>query len=897
MRFARGSEIISFGADGKTAAILRDLNGDGKNDQTESIKLNTSGVLNLSLQSFDLSGILQNELKTTTTASGTITATISGQGGEFNLENATISLAANASATIFGDNNNIKANNANVNIDGDNTTLTLSAKATGTVLGNNQTIKASAGCIVNVTGEDCAINGSSATIILGNNTEATISGTRNQITANVNDTVNLSGTGHIVNANNADINLATNSKVLINGNHNDIDGGSTVTLDVKGNDNTVDLGTKAKLDINGNGSDVSCGADAKINLTGVGFIVDSSNAELTLDHAQLVIVNGSNNDIDCTNQSMLKAVGTNNDINVIGIKNIVNASSATIEVQKGAEVSVTGDNDTITAKAGSMVKLLGGVNDTIKATEAVISLDRTQVKIDGKADSITIGSGVTLTTLNTTDKNAHNITVTGITNQLNVSAIQNITLQDNAQATVMGANNTINTHENSQLTLQKNAANNTINILETGATINASKARINLASAISAKVNGIYNSIYTAKNDTLSVVGDSNSIHASSENNKITIIGVKETIKGNNLTINIQGDSKGTKIEGNSNSVNYKPTTLSTVTAPIGSAAWFEALRNAGVNQDISIQGTNSSVQVTPPTTTTVVVPLSEPEFIFNANGQFVRNPKSPVTLALQAKADAETQVWRQFLIDNPALANLIATQASLMNIQPSFSSIRLAMDFIFEYIGGDDCVGIDPIILNLSGDLVTTVPVINSPVYFDMENNGQKVQTGWLTAGEGLLVYDPDNQGEVTADADLVAGFADLAQFDSNNDQQIDASDSAWQQLKVWVDYQGIAQFDKSALFTLDQLGISMISLNAVHSNRNDNGNTIVDEGYFTWQNGKTGNIAGVELLYQAASSEQQTERLVAALAAMTSAEGGISSTALNAVPSVMPNLAMSAV
>ena len=48
--------------------------------------------------------------------------------------------------------------------------------------------------------------------------------------------------------------------------------------------------------------------------------------------------------------------------------------------------------------------------------------------------------------------------------------------------------------------------------------------------------------------------------------------------------------------------------------------------------------------------------------------------------------------------------------------------------------------------ILNLQGGPVQTVGVQNSPAFFDVLDDGTKVQTGWGTPGEGYLVYDPQN-------------------------------------------------------------------------------------------------------------------------------------------------------
>jgi len=168
----------------------------------------------------------------------------------------------------------------------------------------------------------------------------------------------------------------------------------------------------------------------------------------------------------------------------------------------------------------------------------------------------------------------------------------------------------------------------------------------------------------------------------------------------------------------------------------------------------------------------------------------------------------------------------------------------------------GDDGGGdIDPVILNLTGGQISTTSVTSSTTYFDMQNNGQNVQTAWMTAGEGMLVYDPSNPNTVTNETDLVGGFGPLSTLDSNHDDVLNAQDSAWTQLQVLVDTGGSEQ-----LFTLAQLGITSINLNATAENVNQNGNTILADSTFTWANGSTGDIAGVALQFNPASTSQNS-------------------------------------
>ncbi|WP_295748384.1 hypothetical protein [Undibacterium sp.] len=156
-----------------------------------------------------------------------------------------------------------------------------------------------------------------------------------------------------------------------------------------------------------------------------------------------------------------------------------------------------------------------------------------------------------------------------------------------------------------------------------------------------------------------------------------------------------------------------------------------------------------------------------------------------------------------------------------------------------------------DPIILNLKGDKVQTTALTGSSTYFDMQNNGQKVQTGWATAGEGILVYDPNNTGSVTHDADLVAGFGALTDLAKTSSGTLDTSNPLWNQLKVWVDNNGDAVCQQGEMQTLDQLGIASINLTSTAEQINSNGNVIFNDSSFSWKDGRIGDIAGIGLAF----------------------------------------------
>ena len=98
--------------------------------------------------------------------------------------------------------------------------------------------------------------------------------------------------------------------------------------------------------------------------------------------------------------------------------------------------------------------------------------------------------------------------------------------------------------------------------------------------------------------------------------------------------------------------------------------------------------------------------------------------------------------------------------------------------------------------------------------------------------------------------------GFSALADLDSNADGIIDASDTAFAQLKVWQDLNqdGISQAEE--LKTLDEAGITSINLTSTVRNQGQNGNTITSTGTFTKADGSTGTTADVNLAINTATT-----------------------------------------
>ncbi len=109
--------------------------------------------------------------------------------------------------------------------------------------------------------------------------------------------------------------------------------------------------------------------------------------------------------------------------------------------------------------------------------------------------------------------------------------------------------------------------------------------------------------------------------------------------------------------------------------------------------------------------------------------------------------------------------------------------------------------ITIDPLVLDLDGDGITTVGM-DAGNFFDFDANGFNELSGWIGAGSGLLMLDLNGNGELDDGSELFGdftmmptgenagnGFHALSQYDDNMDGQIDANDAIWSQLGVYYD------------------------------------------------------------------------------------------------------------
>ena len=119
------------------------------------------------------------------------------------------------------------------------------------------------------------------------------------------------------------------------------------------------------------------------------------------------------------------------------------------------------------------------------------------------------------------------------------------------------------------------------------------------------------------------------------------------------------------------------------------------------------------------------------------------------------------------------------------------------------------------PIVIDLGNDGINS-HALNYTINFDLDNNGFKEATGWVSGDDALLAIDKNNNGIIDNGSELFGnksisdsaysyinsslnnGFETLKSYDSNNDGKIDSQDAEFDKLLLWQDKNGISETDE---------------------------------------------------------------------------------------------------
>ncbi len=167
------------------------------------------------------------------------------------------------------------------------------------------------------------------------------------------------------------------------------------------------------------------------------------------------------------------------------------------------------------------------------------------------------------------------------------------------------------------------------------------------------------------------------------------------------------------------------------------------------------------------------------------------------------------------------------------------------------------------PVVLDLDGDGVELISFYDSNVFFDMDNDGVRERTGWVGSDDGILVLDRnvngliDDASEISFVGDVAGANTDiegLRAYDTNSDGKLDANDDSFAAFKIWRDVNSDGVSQSNELFSLEQLGITEISLDIQAANQLLEGsvdNAITGTVTYSTSYGHVGEAADVAFAY----------------------------------------------
>ena len=156
------------------------------------------------------------------------------------------------------------------------------------------------------------------------------------------------------------------------------------------------------------------------------------------------------------------------------------------------------------------------------------------------------------------------------------------------------------------------------------------------------------------------------------------------------------------------------------------------------------------------------------------------------------------------------------------------------------------------PLVLDLDGDGIELSAFDQTnATFFDLDEDGEAEQTGWVDSDDGLLAVDANGNGEIDDNSELFGsmtedGFSQLQAFDSNGDGVINASDADFEKLLVWQDLNQDGKSQEGELQTLSDWNITEIDLSATEVTVTQDGHDISHTSTFT-MNGVTQDIKDV--------------------------------------------------
>ena len=176
--------------------------------------------------------------------------------------------------------------------------------------------------------------------------------------------------------------------------------------------------------------------------------------------------------------------------------------------------------------------------------------------------------------------------------------------------------------------------------------------------------------------------------------------------------------------------------------------------------------------------------------------------------------------------------------------------------------IRGGDAKVVDPLVINYDGP---AADFKDTTFVFDLDADGQNDEIAVLGSGSGYLAIDKNGDGTINNGAELFGpttgnGYGELRLLDSDGNQWLDASDPAFDSVRIWNRDSSGADH----LIALGQKGIGAIYVGSVGAQFSvkDASNTLQAQntrmGIYVKESGQAGTIQEVDLVARPQSTTQ---------------------------------------
>lgn len=160
------------------------------------------------------------------------------------------------------------------------------------------------------------------------------------------------------------------------------------------------------------------------------------------------------------------------------------------------------------------------------------------------------------------------------------------------------------------------------------------------------------------------------------------------------------------------------------------------------------------------------------------------------------------------------------------------------------------------PMAIDIDGDGLDTIDINNSQIYFDVDNDGFREQTGWISGKEAILAIDKNENGKIDNQSEMFGstektGVEELRELDTNGDGIINAQDSDFNKIRLWQDLNENGVTDEGELKTLAEAGIESIYTSAYKINSLNNNNIITEKATIQYTDGSTKDLYDVATQY----------------------------------------------